>query len=90
MDCIVESAAWQPGRTEVTLKSLSLMKRELGLQTILGISNISHGMKNRPSINAAFLAAELGAGLDCAIIDPTCQEVADIIQTYRLITEESP
>lgn len=90
MDCIVESAAWQPGRTEVTLKSLSLMKRELGLQTILGISNISHGMKNRPSINAAFLAMALGAGLDCAIIDPTCQEVADIIQTYRLITEESP
>jgi len=87
IDCIVESAAWLPGKTEVTLKALPLIKRELGLPTILGISNISHGMKNRPSINAAFLAMALGAGLDCAIIDPASREAADIMQIVRLITD---
>jgi 5-methyltetrahydrofolate--homocysteine methyltransferase len=88
IDCIVESTAWQPGRAEVTLRSLSLIKKELGLQTTLGISNISHGMKNRPALNAAFLAMAIGAGLDCAILDPISQEIADIIERYRMIIGE--
>jgi 5-methyltetrahydrofolate--homocysteine methyltransferase len=87
IDCIVEDAARQPGKAEITLRALSLVKQELDLQTILGISDISRGMENRPALNAVFLAMALGAGLDCAIVDPVCQKVADTIKRYRMITE---
>ncbi|MGI6141193.1 MAG: homocysteine S-methyltransferase family protein, partial [Caldicoprobacterales bacterium] len=89
IDCIAESASQQPGAAGITLQSISLIKQELGLKTILGISNISHGMKNRPALNAAFLAMALGAGLDCAILDPCSQMIAGTIEAYRLITGEA-
>ncbi|HHY82690.1 MAG TPA: dihydropteroate synthase [Clostridiales bacterium] len=86
IDTIVQSAARLPGNAMETLKAVSLVKRELGLKTVLGISNISYGMKNRPSLNAAFLAMALGAGLDLVIADPASQQIAELIKTVDLLT----
>jgi 5-methyltetrahydrofolate--homocysteine methyltransferase len=52
----------------ITLKTLKLLK-ERGLLTIAGISNISHGLPERSSMNAALLAVLAAHGLDIAIID---------------------
>ena len=53
-----------------TLKALRMIRDELGVKTILGVSNISHGLPARKPVNAAFLAMALEAGLDMPIINP--------------------
>jgi 5-methyltetrahydrofolate--homocysteine methyltransferase len=91
IDCLVLSAASKPQSARETLKALSFVKAELGVKTILGISNISYGMKERSALNSTFLAMSLGAGLDCALVDPTATEINETIKTYTMLdvkTEE--
>lgn len=57
----------------VTLEALSLIKRELGVKTVLGVSNISFGLPMREKINTAFFTMALQSGLDAGIVNP-CSE----------------
>jgi len=53
-----------------TLESLVLIKRTLGVKTLLGVSNVSFGLPDRESLNAAFCALSVYHGLDAAILNP--------------------
>jgi 5-methyltetrahydrofolate--homocysteine methyltransferase len=56
----------------VTLATLQSLKQRVGqAKTVLGLSNVSHGLPRRSLINQAFLIAALSHGLDSAICDPT-------------------
>lgn len=44
-----------------------------------GLSNISFGLPNRKSINQAFMALALAAGMDSAIADPTSRDLLGIV-----------
>ena len=55
-----------------------MVKERLGLHTVLGVSNISFGLPNRKSVNQAFMALALAAGMDSAIADPTSRDLAGI------------
>jgi len=68
------------GMGRVTLETLERVRDELGLATILGVSNISFGLPAREMINAAFLAMAMARGLSCAIINPGNQA---IMNAYR-------
>lgn len=61
----------------ITLRTLALFKAE-GLLTIAGVSNVSHGMPGRNSLNAAMLAAMEHGGLDLAIFDVLDSQCLDI------------
>ncbi|MCU0580573.1 MAG: dihydropteroate synthase [Desulfobacterota bacterium] len=54
-----------------TLKALRLIRKELGVNLTLGLSNISFGLPDRAAVNAAFLQMAVVSGLTCAIMDPT-------------------
>ena len=54
----------------VTLETIRRSGKELGLKTILGVSNVSFGLPRREKLNAAFFAMALAAGLDAAILNP--------------------
>ncbi|MBW2204171.1 MAG: dihydropteroate synthase, partial [Deltaproteobacteria bacterium] len=58
-----------------TIKALRLIRDELGVNQTLGLSNISFGLPERPSINAVFLAMAVLNGLTCHISDPTIWEM---------------
>ncbi len=58
-----------------TIKALRLIRDELGVNQTLGLSNISFGLPERPSINAVFLAMAVLNGLTCPISDPTIWEM---------------
>ena len=58
-----------------TIKALRLIRDELGVNQTLGLSNISFGLPERPSINAVFLAMAVLNGLTCPISDPTILEI---------------
>jgi 5-methyltetrahydrofolate--homocysteine methyltransferase len=53
-----------------TLRTIALVHEKLGANMIMGASNVSHGMPERPVINAAFLALAIQAGATSAITDP--------------------
>lgn len=59
-----------------TADALKMIKEKLGVKTVLGVSNISFGLPNRPSVNAAFLDMAVKAGLDCAIYNPMAAKAA--------------
>jgi 5-methyltetrahydrofolate--homocysteine methyltransferase len=59
----------------VTLEAMKLVKEELGVNMTLGVSNISYGLPDREFVNHVFLAMAVQAGLTCAIIDPTVEEM---------------
>lgn len=68
-----------------TLKALELVKKKLGLKTLLGVSNISFGLPNRELINKNFLAEALVKGLDLPIINPNIAGMMETIDAYKLL-----
>jgi 5-methyltetrahydrofolate--homocysteine methyltransferase len=54
----------------ITIETIRRAGQELGLMTILGVSNVSFGLPRREKLNAAFFAMALAAGLDAAILNP--------------------
>jgi 5-methyltetrahydrofolate--homocysteine methyltransferase len=68
-DCLVLTAATDADAARVTLAAVAAV-REAGLATVLGVSNVSHGLPGRPGLNAAMLALAREAGLDAAIVNP--------------------
>ncbi|KAF0208526.1 MAG: 5-methyltetrahydrofolate--homocysteine [Actinobacteria bacterium] len=71
VDCLVLTAASDPGAARATLDAVCIVSRDRGLATVLGVSNVSHGLPGRPALNAAYLAMAVGAGLNAAIINPS-------------------
>jgi 5-methyltetrahydrofolate--homocysteine methyltransferase len=54
----------------VTLEAIDRVRREFGVNINVGASNVSFGLPERDTVNAAFLALTIGAGATCAITDP--------------------
>lgn len=69
VDSLVMTAATDKDAPGVTVETVRRV-HESGLATVLGVSNVSHGLPDRPLLNAAFLGAAAAAGLDAAILNP--------------------
>jgi len=54
----------------VTLQTVELLRREFGVNINLGASNVSFGLPERPTVNAAFLTLAIQLGATCSITDP--------------------
>ncbi|MCQ2395189.1 MAG: homocysteine S-methyltransferase family protein [Kiritimatiellae bacterium] len=54
----------------VTLETVKRLTDELGVNTVLGVSNVSFGLPNRPALNNAMYALAKRAGLSAAIANP--------------------
>lgn len=54
-----------------TLSTIEYCKNTLGLATTCGLSNISFGLPERPTVNAAFLTMAIEKGLTTAIMNPS-------------------
>ncbi len=64
----------------VTLEALSRIRRELGVYTSLGVSNVSFGLPQRENVTAAFFLMALQAGLNAAIMNPLSEAM---MRAYR-------
>lgn len=85
IDCLTLTASAEQAGVMETLKALRLVKEELGVKTILGVSNISFGLPNRELINATFLTMALQNGLDLAIINPNVDAMTGAVRAYKLL-----
>ncbi|HLZ95902.1 MAG TPA: dihydropteroate synthase [Candidatus Dormibacteraeota bacterium] len=75
IDPIAMTVAADPQAGQVTLATMRLIREELGNNMTCGASNVSFGLPDRPTVNAAFLPVAMYAGLTCAITNPLIPEV---------------
>ena len=61
------------------------MVKELGVHTVLGVSNVSFGLPNRPLLNRTFLTLAMEAGLDLPIINPLDEELMGTIDAFHVL-----
>ncbi len=86
IDCLTLTVSAQQDEAMETLRALSTCKRELGVRTVLGVSNISFGLPCRGHLNAAFYTMALAAGLDLAIINPNAEGMMAAVSAFRVLT----
>jgi 5-methyltetrahydrofolate--homocysteine methyltransferase len=70
IDPLVMTVGHNSVAATVTLKTIELIKNEFGVNMSLGASNVSFGLPDRHSVNAAFLALTMQTGATCSITDP--------------------
>ncbi|MDO4803301.1 MAG: homocysteine S-methyltransferase family protein [Lachnospiraceae bacterium] len=86
IDCLVLTVSAEQGAAMETLKALHRVKTELGLKTVLGVSNISFGLPNRLNINTSFLTMALYAGLDLPIMNPNLSAMMWAFKSYKVLS----
>jgi 5-methyltetrahydrofolate--homocysteine methyltransferase len=69
VDCLAESIAVNAEAARITCKAIERIRDELGMNTILGASNISFGLPNRSWVNIPFISLAIASGLTSAIVN---------------------
>ncbi len=86
IDCLTLTASAQQEDVLATVQALEACKKELGVRTVLGVSNISFGLPCRTYLNTTFLTMAMYAGLDLAIMNPCSEEMMAAVYAYNVLT----
>ncbi|MFH1502677.1 MAG: homocysteine S-methyltransferase family protein, partial [Candidatus Eisenbacteria bacterium] len=85
-DCLTLAVSAEQERVPETLRAVEMASGELGLPTILGVSNVSHGLPDRSALNASFLAMAMERGLDAAIMNPLDESMMATVRASSVLT----
>ena len=86
IDCLTLTVSAQQEQAVETLRAVRAVKEELGLHTVLGVSNISFGLPARETITRSFLTQAMYAGLDLPIVNPNQSAVMDAVAAFRVLS----
>ena len=86
IDCLTLTVSAEQSAAAETLKAITMCKKELGVRTVLGVSNISFGLPCRGYMNTTFLTLAMQAGLDLAIMNPSSEEMMAAVYAYNVLT----
>ena len=84
IDPLAMTVGADPSAVRTTLRTISLIRDELGVNMCLGASNVSFGLPDRHALNAGFLPMAMAAGLTSAIMS-TAQPVVDAVRASDLL-----
>ena len=90
IDTLTMTIATSSESARITLGALKKIKDELGLNTSLGVSNISYGLPRRSFLNSSFLAMALAYGLDAMIINPYSERMIETLKASALLMGRDP
>lgn len=90
MDALTMTVSTGERNALVTLETLRRCREELGVRTVLGVSNVSFGLPRREKLTASFLTMALQAGLDAAILNPLSESMADAWQAAMTLSGRDP
>ena len=90
IDPLTLTVSAEPDQAVQTLQAVETITRELGLPTVLGVSNISFGLPARQTLASAFLVQALQTGLRFPIINPNQNQMMDMVAAFRVLHEEDP
>ncbi len=86
VDCLTLTVSAQQKDCLETLSALETLHRDHGLTQVLGVSNISFGLPNRPLINHSFLSMAMARGLCLPILNPNESKMMDAVFAHRVLT----
>ena len=84
VDALTMAVSSDINAAKATLKTVKNMT-ENGINTTLGVSNISFGLPNREIVTSTFFALALENGLSCAIMNPLSVEMKKIFYSFCLL-----
>ncbi len=73
-----------------TIKAVHDIRHELGVNTSLGVSNVSFGLPSRNIVTSTFFAVTLANGLSAAIMNPFAQEMMSVYYSYKALNDMDP
>jgi len=85
IDCLALTVGADHSAGRITLDSMVLVRKELGVNLNLGASNVSFGLPDRKIINVAYLSLAIARGLTIAITDPTVSEIQTTLLACDLL-----
>ena len=68
-----------------TLQALDVLKNEIGVHTVLGVSNISFGLPEREKVNSSFFALAMQCGLSAGIVNPLSRAMMDSYYAFNAL-----
>ena len=90
IDPLTLTISSEPEAAKITLEAVGRIKKELGVSTILGVSNVSFGLPKRELVNTAFFTMALQQGLDCAILNPNNAAMMGAWRGYQALMGLDP
>ena len=83
IDVLCMTISSDKNAANVTLSALEYISKELKVNTILGVSNVSFGLPMRERVNSNFYTMALQRGLSSAIINPNAVGMRSAYTSYR-------
>ena len=75
IDALAMTISYEPEGAKITLETLRRLRDEVGVCTVLGVSNISFGLPSRPIVNSIFYTMAMQNGLSVGIINPGSEDM---------------
>jgi 5-methyltetrahydrofolate--homocysteine methyltransferase len=69
IDCLAFAVGAEPNSGAAVIEAIRRIKAELGVNMIMGASNVSFGLPDRELLNNAFVVMAIAAGATCLIVD---------------------
>jgi len=82
IDVLTLTISSEPNSAKVTLDALRMVREQFGVRTVLGVSNISFGLPNRPIINSYFYTMAMQRGLSAGIVNPSSDAMMRAYYSY--------
>lgn len=88
VDCLTLTVSAQQEQAMQTLRAVRMIREQLDVETVLGVSNISFGLPQRQLVTQAFLTQAILAGLTMPIINPNQRAMMDAVDACRVLSGE--
>ncbi|MDE7067619.1 MAG: dihydropteroate synthase, partial [Schaedlerella arabinosiphila] len=85
IDVLAMTVSSEPQGAAVALEALGRVRKELGVHTVLGVSNISFGLPCRPILNANFYTMAMYSGLSAGIVNPSSEAMMEAYDAYHAL-----
>ena len=85
IDALTMTISTDKNNAAETLKAVKYIRETLGVNTVLGVSNISFGLPERDAVNAAFFVLALQSGLSAGIINPLSKAMMNAYYSYNAL-----
>lgn len=85
VDALVMTISTDTNNAIETLNAVDYIRNTLGVNTVLGISNISFGLPNREAVNTAFYTLAMSRGLSAGIINPNSRPMMNAFFSYKAL-----
>ena len=89
-DALIMTISADRQAAAVSLDFIEHCSRQLKLNTVCGLSNVSFGLPARATVNLTFLGMAIGRGLNCAIANPSAPGIVDAVIASDALSGRDP